>query len=97
MQPISDAIVELFVLDRPDSGNIPDHDPVNETLTTPGGRYSICLPPPSGSGGATPPEGDPFEVRARKTGYVTASHSFRFVYSVWGYGGVEVSLELVRD
>ena len=38
-----------------------------------------------------------FEVRARKDGIQLPRRLFRYVYSVWSYGGVEVGLELVRD
>jgi hypothetical protein len=91
IQPISDANVELFLRE---SDNI--FDPVKVTVTGANGRYVIHLPSPGGSG-ATGRDGQLFEVRARKDGYRTASQSFRHVYSVWSYGGVEVSLELVGD
>ena len=91
IQPISDAIVELFLVG---SDNI--FEPVKVTVTGADGSYVIHLPAPGGSG-ATGPDGQPFEVRARKGGYRTTSQSFRHAYSVWSYGGVEVNLELVRD
>jgi len=91
IQPISDAIVELFV---GESDNI--FESVKVTVTEANGGYVIHLPSPGGSGG-TGPDGQLFEVRARKGGYRTASQSFRHAYSVWSYGGVEVNLELVRE
>ena len=94
-QPISGAIVELFLGDSRESDTIVDS--VKETLTRIDGGYFMCLPPPVGGSGGTGPGGQPFEVRVRKNGYRTASQSFRFAYSVWDYGGVEISLELVRD
>jgi hypothetical protein len=93
IHPISDAIVELFVGDGRDFAP----DPIKETLTRADGRYLMCLPPPTGGSGSTGPVGQLFEVRVRKHGYRTASQSFRFAYSVWDYGGVEVNLELVPD
>jgi hypothetical protein len=97
IQPIGGAIVELFSGDSRVPENILDLNPVKETLTRADGGYFMCLPPPIGGTGGTGPGGQPFEVRVRKNGYRTATQSFRFVYSVWDYGGVEVSLELVRD
>jgi len=91
IQPISDAIVELFV-----GGSDNIFESVKVTVTRADGGYVIHLPSPGGSG-ATGPDGQLFEVRARKDGYRTASRSFRHAYSVWSYGGVEVNLELVRD
>ena len=80
-----------------DSDHILQIDPVKETRTTADGGYFICLPPPPGGTGATEPGGQRFEVRVGKNGYRTASQSFRLAYSVWDYGGVEVTLELVRE
>ena len=97
IRPISGASVELFLRDPSESDEILDLDPVKETLTRADGRYFICLPPPAGGTGATVPGGQPFEVRVRKSGYRTASQSFRLAYSVWDYDLVEVNLELVRD
>jgi hypothetical protein len=97
IQPISGATVELFLGGSRDANNTFDLDPVKETLTKADGGYFMCLPPPTGGTGATEPAGQPFEVRVRKNGYRSASQSFRFAYSVWDYGGVEVSLVLVRD
>lgn len=97
IQPISGAIVELFSSDGGDSTNSVPPDPVKQTVTRADGGYYMCLPPPFGSTGGTGPDGQSFQVRVRKTGYGTASVSFRFAYSVWDYGGVEVSLELVRN
>jgi hypothetical protein len=97
IQPISGAIVELFLGDSRESDHVLYLDPVKETRTTADGGYFMCLPPPTGGTGATDPDGQPFEVRVRKNGYRTASQSFRFAYSVWDYGGVEVTLELVRE
>lgn len=68
--------------------------PIKETLTSANGSYVMCLPTPIGGTGGTGPGGQPFEVRARQNGYLTASQSFRFAYSVWDYGGAEVSLLL---
>ena len=90
-------MVELFLGDSRDSNNIFDLDPVKETLTKADGGYFMCLPEPTGGSGGTGPGGQAFEVRVRKNGYGTASQSFRFAYSVWDYGEVEVNLELVRD
>jgi hypothetical protein len=90
IQPISDAIVELFLRDY---ASILDPHPVKETLTGAAGGYLLCLPPPGGSGAAD----QPFEVRVRKNGYRTASQSFQYAYSVWDYGDLVVNLELLRD
>ena len=97
IQPISGAIVELFLGDSRDSDSIFDLDPVKETLTKVDGGYFMCLPPPTDGSGGTGPGGQAFEARVRKNGYRTASQSFRFAYSVWGYDEFEVSLELVRE
>jgi hypothetical protein len=97
IQPISAAIVELFFGASRDSDNAFKLDAVEETLTNAAGHYSICLPPPPDGTGGTGPTGQQFEVRVRKDGYRTASQSFTFAYSVWDYGEVEVSLELVRN
>jgi hypothetical protein len=97
IRPINGAIVELFLGDSRDSDNVFNRDPVKATLTRADGGYFMCLPPPLGSTGATEPGGQAFDVRVRKDGYRTASQSFRFAYSVWDYGGVEVSLALIRD
>ena len=94
-QPISGAIVELFLGEHRESDTMVE--PVKETLTRIDGGYFMCLPLPIGGSGATGPGGQPFVLRVRKNGYRTASQSFRFAYSVWDYGGVEISLELVRD
>ena len=97
IQAISGAIVELFSGDGGDSTNSVPLDPVKQTVTRADGGYSMCLPPPFGSTGGTGPDGQSFQVRVHKDGYRTASLSFRFAYSVWDDGGVEVSLELVRN
>jgi hypothetical protein len=97
IQSIGGATVELFLGDSLDSGNILGAEPIRQTLTRADGGYFMCLPPPIGGTGGTGPGGQAFEVRVRKDGYRTASRSFRFVYSVWDYDGVEVSLELVRN
>jgi len=94
-QAISGAIVELFLGDSPESGNI--LIPLKETLTGANGGYLMHLPSPLDGSGGTGPDGQAFEVRVSKDGYRSASQSFRHAYSVWSYGGVEVNLELVRD
>jgi len=87
--------VQLFLTDgRNMNGTLA---PIRETLTRADGSYHLCLPAPIEPSGATGPDGQPFEVRVRKEGYRIASRSFRHAYSVWDYGGVEASLELVRD
>jgi hypothetical protein len=85
--------VELFSGDQPES----DTDPTKGTLTRADGRYFLCLPSPPDPSGSSGPDGLPFEVRARKAAYRSASQSFRFVYSVWDYGDVEINLDLVPD
>ena len=94
IQPISGAIVELFVGGSRESGNM--LDPLKGTLTGAKGGYVMYLPEPDGNSGATGPDGQPFEVRVRKEGYRSASQSFRAAYSVWDYVDIEINLELVR-
>ncbi|HYN05756.1 MAG TPA: hypothetical protein VES67_00055 [Vicinamibacterales bacterium] len=94
-QPVSGAIVELFRGERPPSETAPIA--LRETITDAAGRYLLCFPQPAGGSGLTEPDEEAWEVRARKDGYQVVSKSFRFGYSVWDYGGLRVSLELVRE
>ena len=70
-------------------------EPIKTVRTRADGQYSMCLPSYTTGPGSI--GGQPFELRVRKDGYQSVSQSFRFAYSVWDYGGPEISLELLRD
>lgn len=94
-RPVGDATVELFRVVEQGSDNI--LEPLKAILTAADGSYSMCVPPPLEGSGATGSDGQAFEVHVRKSGYRTVSHSFRYVYNVWGYDGVKINLDLERD
>jgi hypothetical protein len=97
VKPLAGATIELVLADdrAPDASRA--SVPVRQTVTNALGRYCVFFPDATDGSGLTPPEGLPFELRARKDGYVPASTSFRFGYSKWDYGGMSVNLELVRQ
>ena len=61
------------------------------------GGAGMCLPPPRGGSGATGPGGQPFELRVRKTGTGLPLNRSGSLIAFSDYGGVEISLELLRD
>ena len=95
IQPVGDATVNL--LRAVDQGGYFDFDESRAMRTAADGSYSICVPPPLEGSGATGPDGQAFQLRVGKSGYRTVTHTFRYVYNVWGYDVVKVNLELERD
>lgn len=90
IRPVGEANVELFLGDS-------DNTLVRVTLTAADGSYFVCLPPPLNASGGTGAAGQGFELRVHKPGYGSVAQSFRYAYSVWDYGGVQIDVELSRD
>jgi hypothetical protein len=95
IRPVGDATVILFR--AVDQGGYFNFEQLRGMRTAADGSYSICVPPPLEGSGATGPDGQAFQLRAGKSGYRTVTHTFQYVYNVWGYDVVKVNLELDRD
>jgi hypothetical protein len=96
IQPVGDATVNLLrAVDQ--GGGYSHFEELKGMRTAADGSYSICVPPPLEGSGATGPDGQAFQLRVGKSGYRTVTHTFRYVYNVWGYDVVKVNLELDRD
>ena len=97
LKPLAGATMELYLANDQAANASAALVLVRTTVTNAVGRYCVFFPEPTGASGLPPEGGQPFELRARKDGYVPASTSFRFGYSKWDYGGMSLSLELVRQ
>ena len=69
---------------------------VTGTFTDQAGRFGMCLPIPTGEGGATGADGQAFELEVRKDGFFLAIARFNHAYRATDRGRVEVNLELKR-
>jgi hypothetical protein len=95
--PVAEVFIWL------DEANYDVNDPweswgrrVTGTFTDQAGRFGMCLPVPTGEGGATRPDGQAFELTVQKDGFFLAIGRFSHVYRATDRGRVEVNLELKR-